>query len=420
MILVVVDTLRADHLGAYGYPRDTSPELDRFAEEAILFERVVAPAPWTLPSVASMLTSTYPSVHGLRSREGGTSLTSMRDGLTTLAESFADAGYRTVAIGTNPWVNTEGHGLQRGFDEYHDLEDASARAVNTRVREVLGTGPPQDDPRPTFLYVHYMDVHGPYAHNARGVPDLGPIDERYVRTLTREEHRKIPKYLKPKPGRLDLYVAAYDRGIRLWDRQFGELLAWLAQAGRLDRAIVSVTSDHGEEFLEHGDWNHGLDVHDEQIKVPWILRVPGEGGRRVGALTSLIDVGPTLLARAGIAVPGSMAGVDVLEDPPDAGRAVLSETHIARNAVPRPDGGALVAMLRGDDKWIVEPRGTRCFDLARDPLEQQPTRCDPDGLEEVRRWLERLAEQAADLGDTGKFVPSPETRQRLRELGYAE
>jgi arylsulfatase A-like enzyme len=150
VMLLLVDTLRADHLGLHGYPRPTSPALDRFAEDALVFDSVVSPAPWTLPAVGSLLTSTYPSVHGLRTRSGPKLSTRMREGLSTLAETFREAGYRTAAVVTNPWVNTAGHGLQRGFDFYVGDVDKTADEIHELARTILE----EDDPRPLFLYLH--------------------------------------------------------------------------------------------------------------------------------------------------------------------------------------------------------------------------------------------------------------------------
>jgi arylsulfatase len=418
VVLMVVDTLRADHLGAYGYSRATSPQLDRFAAEAIVFEDVVSPAPWTLPAVASMLTSTYPSVHGLRSRSGDKSFKRMRDGFTTIADAFAAAGYRTVAIGTNPWVNTRGHGLQQGFESYEPLVKEQARTVNHRVRAVLE----MDDPRPVFLYVHYMDVHGPYlGHYNPSLPDLGPIDERYARKLDRLERFKLPPYLSIEgAGDLGTYVDAYDKSIRGWDNSFGRLMAWLDETGRADRTIVTVTSDHGEEFLEHGGWNHGDTVFDEQIRIPWILRAPRERARRVGGLKSLLDLAPTILSLSGVPVPTTMRGLDALEAGGTLDRAVFSESHIRQGAVVREDGSILVAMRRGGKKWIVYRRQRSCFDLEKDPLEASPADCDANQFDPVLDWMEEMRQTAESLGKTGEFEASAEERQQLRELGYAE
>jgi len=180
--------------------------------------------------------------------------------------------------------------LQQGFETYETALREPADFVHARARRILEA----DDPRPVFLYLHYMDVHGPYvAQRDESLPTLGPVEERARRPLTRAEKKKVPSYLRiPKARTVSGYVDAYDRGIQIWDRSFGEFARWLDETGRLGNTIVVIVSDHGEELLEHGGWNHGLTVFEEQIYVPWILRIPGEAGRRIdGAAVSLIDVG---------------------------------------------------------------------------------------------------------------------------------
>ena len=162
------------------------------------------------------------------------------------------------------------------------------------------------------------------------MPHLGPLAKRSRRAMTPAEMRGIPKYLRiPDLRRLGGYIDAYDRGIRSWDRSFGEFMRWLDETERLEDTIVVIVSDHGEEFVEHGGWNHGMTVFEEQIYVPWILRIPGEAARRIdrGAV-SLTDVAPTLLTAVGLPVPASMSGRNALvEGPDDAQRAAFSEIY---------------------------------------------------------------------------------------------
>jgi arylsulfatase A-like enzyme len=417
VLLLVVDTLRADHLPLYGYPRPTSPALERFAEEAIVFETTVSPAPWTLPAVASMLTSTYPSVHGLRSRSGSKYATRMRPGLATLTEAMADAGYRTAAVVSNPWVSTAGHGLRRGFDEYHDTTKRTASEIHAVAREILE----RSDPQPLFLYLHYMDVHGPYRlESGSGRPKLGPMPRQYVRQLAPAERDAIPKYLLLENVRgVAGYVEAYDQGIVRWDRAFGEFINWLDASDRLEHSIVSVTSDHGEEFFEHGGWNHGLTVYEDQIAVPWVLRIPGVPGRRVSdRLVSGLDMAPTLLGLIDSPVPETMIGLDVLTEEGDPQRTLFSQSHIRLGGGFRSGDDALVAMRRGEAKWILDPDGDRCFQLGADVEELDGVECAEAGLAEARRWREEIEERGRALGKAGQFEISPAEQKRLKELGY--
>jgi arylsulfatase len=420
--VLLVDTLRADHLGAYGYARGTSPRLDEFAASALVFSRVVAPAPWTLPSVGSLMTATYPSVHGLRTRTGERWLTTMRPGLTSLAQVLRDAGYRTVAVVTNPWMRDE-NGLLHGFDEQHLLTaDTRAEQVNRTARALLENA----DARPTFLYLHYMDVHGPYAARpVNGTDVLGPVPPSGQRPLTQSELLSVPAYLRLRgASTLAAYVDAYDRGIASWDRAFGDWIAWLAGTERLDRAIVTVLSDHGEELLDHGGWNHGSTLYEEQVAVPWILRLPREAARgRREAVVSLIDVAPTILAVLQLPVPSTMEGRDAF-DPSVAAtpRTFFSETEVRLGGHPDP-ASRQRAVRRGSKKLIVGPRGQHCFDLQVDPSERASAsdrHCERELLGELEAWTRKSGERAQALGQSAERALSPADAEHLRALGYID
>jgi arylsulfatase A-like enzyme len=415
VFLLLVDTLRADHLGLYGYPRDTSPELDRFAASSIVFDDVFAPSSWTLPSVGSVMTGNYPSTHGLRAKSGGKALVSLRPDLVTLAEAFREKGYRTAAVVSNPWMVSE-HGVARGFEEFQDVDSRSAYWLHAFARRMLE----QEDPRPVFLYLHYMDVHGPYRRGPEGSEALGPVPGRLQRPLTAEERAAIPAYLRMKDAAtLDAYVDAYDQGIRRWDRAFGRWIGWLRETGRLEGSVVVVIADHGEEFAEHGGWNHGETLYQEQLAVPWVMHVPGEKPRRVDdRVVSLIDVAPTLLAAVGVPIPATMAGRDVLADPPPPERPLLSETDVRLGGAHDAEA-AQVALRRGRLKVIHSNRGRECFDLGADPLELDSNtnaECETAGSDLERR-VRRLRENAPQ--DAGAELPLDEKqRERLRALGY--
>jgi arylsulfatase A-like enzyme len=420
VLLLVVDTLRADHLGVYGYPRPTSPALDRFAESATIVAEGFAPASWTLPSVGSLFTSTYPSHHGLRVRDGATEMDTMRPDLVTIAEAFHARGYRTVALVTNPWLNVAKHGLARGFDEYRGVVEADADALHRAARKALE----EEDRRPLFLYLHYMDVHGPYALPRAGDPDPGQTPTAYRRALKRSEIAAVPRYLvKPMARRLDTYVDAYDRGIRRWDASFGRFVDWLGSTGRLDRTVIAVVSDHGEEFLEHGGWNHGETLYQEQLFVPWILHVPGwSGPSHEDNVVSLIDVGPTLLGTIGAAAPPTMSGRNLLaerfgEEP----RLLYAETDVRTGGTPDA-AKAAVAMRRGQVKLVARQQGRQCFDLARDPQEQAPSdsACDNEDIAQLDAWVTEIRGSAVAPANVTSQPIDPDVRERLRELGYEE
>jgi len=420
--LLLVDTLRADHLSVYGYARPTSPELERLAASATVYQNVVAAAPWTLPSVGSLFTGTYPTAHGLRAQRGAPAFVIMRKGVTTLAETFQAAGYRTVAIVTNPWL-VGGNGLERGFESYTAEVDAPASRVHELARNALAV----DDGRPTFLYLHYMDVHGPYRSEAAPAELLEPPASS--RPLTRAELSRMPGYLRLSgPQTLARYVDAYDHGIWHWDREVGAFFDWLDANDRLRDAVVSVVSDHGEELAERGGWNHGETVFEEQIAVPWLLWLPrpvaaedaaGVRRRDEPSVVSLIDVAPTLLSSVGVEPPAGMLGRDLHAAPAPADRALGSETEARLGGI-RDAFARRLALRRGQEKISLGPAGHACFDLDRDPGERSPATCPQRLIADLDAWVELVVGLEQRSAGAGQRPMTDAERDRLRALGYLE
>ena len=418
--LLVVDTLRADHVALYGYTRNTSPTLARFAEEAIVFDDVFAPSSWTLPSVGSLFTGQYPAVHGLIAHDGEPRATAIRAQVPTLAELLRAVGYRTIAIVTNPWFEPA-HGLARGFEEFTAGHGGRrAEWVHQEARRALAS----DDPRPVFLYLHYMDVHAPYQTAPAVDPAiLGPLPPEYVRPLTAEEDERIYGYMRMDGvDALDPYVQAYDEGIRYWDQEFGQWLEWLEQEARLDKTILAVVSDHGEEFLEHGGWNHGETLYQEQFWIPWVMRLPGGVGRRIDdRVVSLVDYAPTLFALLGKDIPAAWTGLNALGSSSRfSDRAVFAQTAV-RVGGHLDEDARLDAVRTGDQKRIERRDGTECYDLSADPREASPLAedgCAGNLQREVQAFRSRSAALAAELGELSEIELSPEHMERLRALGY--
>ena len=375
VVVYLVDTLRADHLPLYGYSRDTTPELSRFARDAVVFDQAIASSSWTKPSVASLFTSLLPRDHGCVEF-----YTALDPALVTLAERLHARGYATGAVVANPLVRAKNMHFDQGFDQFGvpPSPGRAAQAVDAALSFV--------DARrgqPMFLYVHTMDTHTPYQPPP-------PFD------------RLFPPF--PEPGRsadepsdyvvpldLDRIVGQYDGAIAYGDREFGRLVRGLRKRGLYDRATIVFLADHGEEFLDHGGFDHGRTVFDELVRVPLVVKYPGrrEAGRRVARQVQLLDVLPTILKSQGMTVPGGIAGHPLEESFTATGpeRPAVFETK-------GPAGAARVAYgaRTSEAKYVRELSLSDVelsFDLRRDPRERRGH--DPEAISRAQA-LKHVAE----------------------------
>lgn len=464
VVLISIDTLRPDHLGVYGYDRFTSPVLDALAEEGAVFEDVSATAPWTLPSHASMLTGLYPMSHGVL-----TSRTKLPPGVPTLATIFGGDGFETAAVVNVVWLKKEDYELTRDFSKYQWVRTNLARkSASTWVTDAaiewlsnLGDGR-------MFLFMHYYDVHSDYAsepaYEKLFVSDYdGPADgttwqlrrasleDDYLASCRDEfdEERctfgggeyahvvdasveKIRFDSRDMQHLRDLY----DAQIRQLDAELGRFVAALRRLELLDETLLVVTSDHGEEFMEHGRLEHFLTTHQESLRVPLLLRGPGvPAGRRVSAPVSSVDLAPTLLALAGVETDVAFDGLDLrpllMADPSDE-RAELAFAD--RYLYGEASGGYTYnffaggffpvyrSVRRGPFKLVHDAKRNSfdLYDLANDPTEQREiSGREPEVkaqlvAEMARRYRRGLPE--ADPADPVKL--SPDDVERLRALGY--
>jgi len=307
IVLVLVDTLRADRLGCYGNPRPTSPNLDRLAAEGLRFEHALSASTWTLPSTASILSGLLPDQHGVR--VGGEALS---DAAETAAERLRAAGYRTVAFTDGGWVHHR-WGFGQGFARFDVLprtgRSADVRLIVDAALEWLDTA----RQHPYLLVVHTYEVHQPYVDpDGFAEPFLDPayegrLDRRVKVASTRPEEYDAAD--------AEWMLGLYDGEIRRADHHLARLLERVRSSPRWDRTAVIVTSDHGEEFLDHGGVEHVMGrVYDANVRVPLLVRVPG-GTRRavVGAPASGVDIAPTLLDLAGLEADPVLPGRSLLE-----------------------------------------------------------------------------------------------------------
>lgn len=372
LIVVSVDTLRPDHLGAYGYTRPTSPAIDRFALGGTLWEHAWATSPWTKPSHASLLTGRYPRRCGGQAMAGALAATSPH-----LAEWLASRGFETFAVVNASWLKMDG--LERGFGDLEWIPYVQGRRVGSPVTETAIARFERRDPaRRLFAFVHYMDVHSDYVSLPRYEREFvrpydGPVDG-----TTQQLYRFALGELRLGPADRQNLIDRYDAGIRQIDDRVGALLEHLARVGLADETLVVFVSDHGEEFGEHGSVIHGHTQYEEVLRVPLVMRGPGiERGRRVAGPVSLVDVVPTVLARLGLPAPAGLDGRDLLA-PADGPRALYAEADVT---FPPPAPGFVPvgphrAVSAGGYKLHLDLETDRLalYDLELDPLERHDVR----------------------------------------------
>ncbi|HEY0558248.1 MAG TPA: sulfatase [Thermoanaerobaculia bacterium] len=421
VILILVDTLRADRLSGFGYGRPTSPAVDAFAREAVKFTADRSQAPCTFPSVNSLLTSRWPAAF---LDQPGQKL-GIPPGIPSLAEILGQRGFHTVAVSASAVVrrspsrfNPSG-GFDRGFDVFHeDCVWRPAACVNAAAAPHLQLPKPGD--KPLFLYLHFIDPHGPYRPppGRRRKFTTGSPDKEWVRL---GDPNPIADWLykgKPNPGFTPADVQylkdLYDGEIAYFDSQFVELLAALRKAGLLDDSIVIFTADHGEEFLEHGDVKHCRNLFDTTLHVPLLVRVPGVAPHTVASPVAGLDLVPTVLDYLGIDAKGRRF----------EGRSLRPEIEGTGGQREGEIQYGLQGTLRSasDDhfKLIQDLAGAppRLFDLQADPGETR------DVLAAQRRAYaalhDALTRWLAKNEGKGAADAARAAQERLRSLGYIE
>jgi arylsulfatase A-like enzyme len=381
IVLIVVDTTRADHIGSLGYERDTTPNIDRLAREATVFEQAYSHAPWTMSSVASILTSLAPRDHGIT--QWGQPLSTSH---LTLAEHLSWQGYRTSAFVSHVIFDPR-YNFDQGFQDYDysALQGGHPHKMSTskKISELAIAWLTENAQEPFFLWLHYFDAHAEYLRHEDFDFGEEPVDR-------------------------------YDSEIRYTDEQIGEVLQTLEELDRWDDTIVVFVADHGEEFLEHGRKGHTRSLYDEVIRVPLIVYVPGFAPTRVTTVVSASDLAPTLCNLVGLPTPPQFSGIPFAVDGRsfrvEKQRAVFMETLNE-------------ADKRGVryDRWkLIQDRENakfELFDLEADPGETRnvfsdhhevAARLHKSILEHYRRKRAVVEEQQ---------VPD-RLRERLEALGY--
>ncbi len=421
ILVFLVDTLRPDHLGTYGYARPTSPQLDAFANEALVFEHAWAAAPWTKPSVAAILTGLNPRQHGVNHNDQR-----LADGTETLARRLDRAGFESAAFVTN--INgSDRFGFQQGFDHftYFPEKMGSERPhlpADQIVEKTLAWLDARKENEPFFLWLHVSDPHDPYSPPEAFRAAFGVPKEPVVIAATAD----LQARRRDDPGGKALRqptIDAYDAEIAATDAAFGELIVGLRAQNLLDSTLVVVLSDHGEEFFEHGWWLHSRTLHEESIRIPLLMRFPdGFGaGERSALVARHIDIMPTLLAHAGLETAGELPGRDLRaavrgKQTEVEAELLLDLPEVRHAGLVRPP---LKLIQRGTKN--APPSATELYRLDDDPGET--SNLAPTQPIDAARMLSELQRAAASGGPKLKETPveiTAELRSRLKALGYAE
>jgi len=455
IIIISIDTLRADHMGSYGYGRDTTPGLDAFSCEGIVFDRAYTQASSTLPAHSSLFTSTYPDMHGVINIRN-----SLPSGLMTLAQLLSENGYDTAAFVNASWFHPK-FNLNQGFryyNYYHDLQSKSqgddikigrnAKETNIAVYKWLE----KHWENPFFLFIHYFDVHSDwnrlpyesslpfsrmfssgYSGDFKGGED-GVYASRYLLKVNRDR-------IKLDPVDRNYIMDLYDEGIAFADYHISDLLNNLKQMGLLDDSLVIITSDHGEEFQEHGQVLHEQ-VYEELIHVPLIIRMPKAENsikrnlverflslfkeqkkssqvKRIKTPVQNIDIMPTVLDIAGIDKPLYARGRSLLKE--INGMPAESKYIFSRNT-----SGSQYAVR--NDAWKLlffpEENKTVLYNIVADPGETKDLSVTEvktkEKLKKVLTQWKTECEEIQSKFKSDKIEIDDTTKEELKSLGYIE
>lgn len=420
----MLDTLRADHLSGYGYERQTSPVLDAFARENVKAEFAITAAPWTPASVASMFTGLYPAAHRMMppndrnlAKRG---LAKLSNELDTLAETLKGYGYTTAGVSPNPWI-TEQFGYAQGFDQFYFLNRMPADKITESGREIIDAWTKTESSDPFFLYLHFLDPHDPYT------PPAG-YDTKFS--------GKLEKSPFSYTDELQQKINLYDGEINFLDTELGKFFGYLKEKKLYEDLVIVIVSDHGEQFMEHGNERHGFKLYNEEVHVPLFLKTgrKEDKGRVIKETVSTVDILPTLLARLGKKAPQDLSGVSLMDEKAISSRkGILSEIRRVYDmkSVTDSPGNRLVMEVEYDqsnpdpmkslESWVT-PKVVGLFQSRQEYACMHPVQ--NKGVEaRLRGTFDELHTRAVNVL-VAPIAPGEEikdeTLEQLKSLGYLQ
>jgi arylsulfatase A-like enzyme len=436
VILIIVDTLRADALSCYSADAPHTPNIDQLAGDGVMFRKAIAPAPWTLPAVSSIMTGLSPLVHTAIRRRS-----KLPTELTTLAEHMRDAGYHTAGLGFNPFLTRE-YNMSQGFSEYYfPIKSGRSNSLGGWILQRLLPDllPSTENPQrltdmatawlgksggaPFFLWLHYFDPHEPYSPPDAYLPSSEP-PPRIGTTFGRVQDVR-GGYFVPSLTERDWIRRLYYGEVRYVDNCLGQLMKSLRDLGIYDDALIVLTSDHGEEFWEHGRYEHGQSVYQELLRVPLMFKLPGSSDRGVvDAPVTTESITPTILELCGLDYDGRYLSAESLAGAVTGDAATPPESILSSGVIFYEEKESLVL---GDFKYILNlvTENEELFDLAADPGERTSVASAfPEVLESARALLGDHHASAESLRDhygvpmVGEQSSDAETMEKLKSLGY--
>ena len=448
IIVIVMDTVRADHTSVYGYDRDTTPNLRRLAAESTLYRNAISASDWTSPSHASIFTGMYALRHGVRNDLPDYRIGKLPQGVPTLPEALVRQGYRTVGIASNTGNLSDSMGFGRGFDSYRLpmpwiifersrypsvlrwvrryllpslKEDETYLNAGTITTQTIGALSQLAGPEPFFLFLNYMDAHWPYAPpqpfrsrfgapsrnmNGDDLDKLARAVDFRERAITDAEQRDLK--------------AAYDGGIAYLDQQLGILFDALRGAGVYEHTLIIVTSDHGEAFGEKSLLGHGTSVYQDQVRVPLLIKYPGQREPiEISALASGVDLYPTVMEAVGAPLERHLAGRPLQPGSTQRARAIFTESYPWPEWPDSPRFRRTQrAMLRDSWKLILSTTGGReLYDLSTDAGENRNLMGEqPQVAAQMEAVLSAWQKNLVPVN--GPSGIDKDTLDRLKSLGY--